>query len=209
MPICLSSTAVFSSCLQKKVSSCLNRTLDYDAHIPLDWKRTFSVYWRNYQANFVKLLEGFDIHAKALNKLAQQEQTQHAQEISSQLTDHFLRYQDDRVELQRFLYSYEDDRIALRTLAQKQEEERNHEQYSKIQQWLSNPGDDEQEYHRRWRGAREKFPGTAIWLLNEAKVKGWMDQDDPESSILWVYGIKGAGTLSDTQDLGRGFVVEC
>lgn len=167
-------------------------------HFCVDWKRTFTIYWRHYQEPFMKLLQRFDIQARALDKLAQQEHTQHVQDTNSQLTDHFLRYQDDRQELQRFLYSYEDDRTTLLNLALKQEEERKHEQYDKVQSWLSNPGDDEQRYQDRWRAERDKYPGTASWILQEQKLKDWMDKEEPDSSILWIYGKKGAGTLDFT-----------
>jgi hypothetical protein len=88
---------------------------------------------------------------------------------------------------------YEDERTALLNLMVKQEEERKHEQYSKVERWLTNPGDDEQQYQTRWRNRREKFPGTASWILEHPQVEEWMDKEEPTSSILWVYGKKGAG----------------
>ena len=156
------------------------------------WKRTFSIYWKDYQELFLKLLEGFDIHARHLDLLAQHEQAQHVQDTSSQLTDHFLQYQGDREEFRRFLCRYEDDRNRVLDEAAKQEEERKHEHYSKVQRWLSHPGEDEQAYQDRWRTEREKFPGTASWILESSQVKDWMDKEEPVS-ILWVYGKKGAG----------------
>jgi len=157
-----------------------------------DWRRTFPIYWRDYQEPFLKLLEGIDIHAKHLDLLAQHEQVQHAQDTSSQLTNHFLQYQDDREGFRRFLYRYEDERIRLLAQAAKQEEERKHEQYSKVQRWLSNPGEDQQTYQDRWRTERDKFPGTSSWILESSQVTDWMDKEEP-NSILWVYGNKGAG----------------
>lgn len=176
--------AIFSSCLQKEVSQtrkylrshCMrNEMLIAD----LDWKRTFSSYWKDYQAPFEELLKGFKIHAEHLDKFAKHQQTQNVQETSSQLTDHFLRYQEDREAFQRYL--------------SKLEEERTDAQYSKVQQWLSNPGDDEETYQARWRNERDQFPGTASWILEDKQVEQWMDKDEPASSILWIYGKKGAG----------------
>lgn len=163
-----------------------------------DWKRTFSIYWRDYQDDFLRLLEGFDLHARHLDLLAQHQHKQHVQEYSSQQTDHFLRYEDDREVFRQFLYRYEDDRTKLLSQAAMQEEERRQDQYSKVQRWLSNPGDDEQTYQARWRDERDRFPGTSIWILENSQVKDWMDKEEPSNSILWVYGKKGAGTWTKT-----------
>ncbi|KAH8911516.1 hypothetical protein BR93DRAFT_975495 [Coniochaeta sp. PMI_546] len=158
-----------------------------------NWKRTFSIYWRDYQDDFLRLLEGFDLHARHLDLLAQHQHKQHVQEYSSQQTDHFLRYEDDREVFRQFLYRYEDDRTKLLSQAAMQEEERRQDQYSKVQRWLSNPGDDEQTYQARWRDERDRFPGTSTWILENSQVKDWMDKEEPSNSILWVYGKKGAG----------------
>ena len=141
-------------------------------------------------------MDRFDLHAKYLDKLAKGQEKQLAQDTSSQLSDHFTRYQDDREDFRRFLYGYEDDRASLIRLAAQQEEERKHEQYSKVQRWLSNPGEDEQTYHERCRKTREEFPGTGSWILEKPQVVEWMDKEEPTSSILWVYGKKGAGTVT-------------
>ncbi|KAB5535360.1 hypothetical protein GE09DRAFT_358884 [Coniochaeta sp. 2T2.1] len=172
--------------------------LDFHIHVlklfaQKNWTRTFSIYWRDYQEPFVKLLEGFDLHAKYLDRLAKDQEKQHAQDTSSQLTDHFMRYQDDREDFRRFLYGYEDDRATLIRLAAQQVEERKEEQYSKVQRWLSNPGEDEQTYHKRCRSTREEFPGTGSWILKDPQVVEWVDKEEPANSILWVYGKKGAG----------------
>jgi len=39
----------------------------------------------------------------------------------------------------------------------------------------------------------ELEPGTAVWILNEAKIDNWMNEACPSYPVVWLRGKKGAG----------------
>lgn len=47
--------------------------------------------------------------------------------------------------------------------------------------------------HERFRGIREDSAGNGSWILRNEKVMNWIELETPESSILWIHGIPGAG----------------
>jgi hypothetical protein len=53
---------------------------------------------------------------------------------------------------------------------------------------------------------RQVVPGSGRWILEEPKIKDWLDPADSSVPIFWLNGIPGAGdadylTISDTYKL--------
>lgn len=91
---------------------------------------------------------------------------------------------------------YEQNRIEMFRLAEKEEERRKEEQKAAILAWLKTPGECQSGYHDMFVEVRNKFPDTAVWILNENKIFNWMNEEIPTHSVMWLNGKKGAGKFS-------------
>lgn len=90
-----------------------------------------------------------------------------------------------------FFQQYELDGEERRRKFEKQEEEDLRKKYIDVVEWFSaarSTVDDQNTFYQ------SRAAGTGEWILTEEKVHNWMEVDVPESSILWLNGIPGAGT---------------
>lgn len=42
---------------------------------------------------------------------------------------------------------------------------------------------------------RERYPDTGRWILEDKIISAWKDSDEPETPLVWMHGIPGAGML--------------
>ncbi|KAK0644073.1 hypothetical protein B0T16DRAFT_494972 [Cercophora newfieldiana] len=186
------------------------------------WKKTFVFDWRDYGESFESLLSSFDEHGSVLKRLSDEwrkqrtaesltslaqtsEETRRrandsvlrqnrllnsSNELNARLSNHadqFTRF------CQETMRQYEQTRIEMFRLAEREEEKRKEEQKATILTWLKTPGECQSSYHEMFLEVRNKFPETAVWILEENKMFNWMNEEIPTHSVMWLNGKKGAG----------------
>lgn len=94
----------------------------------------------------------------------------------------------------KFFQDYKEagEERAIAQRRQEQEEER--KKYLQVLEWFSASQSTLQD-HNTFCGTRSN--GTGDWILKEEKVRNWLEVDTPESSLLWINGIPGAGMFSN------------
>lgn len=125
--------------------------------------------WKNFATTFKNILDNLNRHRQLI--------TEQATVINFQRQDNFFdQYKSDGEERARLHHE------------RQQAEERS--KYLQVLEWFS-AARSTQEDHEEFRRARSQ--GTGDWILKEEKVRNWLEVDVPESSILWINGIPGAG----------------
>jgi hypothetical protein len=74
------------------------------------------------------------------------------------------------------------------------EEEQNRAKALAVVNWLS--AADASLDQEAFAATRHDLPNTGRWILNEPKVKEWLDPNDLTVPLFWLNGIPGAGTLN-------------
>ncbi|KAL5330616.1 hypothetical protein ACEPPN_000135 [Leptodophora sp. 'Broadleaf-Isolate-01'] len=133
------------------------------------WRQLFRSMWKNFATTFKNILDNLNRHRQLI--------TEQATVINFQRQDNFFdQYKSDGEERARLHHE------------RQQAEERS--KYLQVLEWFS-AARSTQEDHEEFRRARSQ--GTGDWILKEEKVRNWLEVDVPESSILWINGIPGAG----------------
>lgn len=90
----------------------------------------------------------------------------------------YRRYKEDMEDLKaRF-----DDQVATEQGKQK----------IAVKEWLS-VGDQLFKDHAEFSSIRNQYATTTRWIMANKSVEQWIDADEPDTPILWVHGIPGAG----------------
>jgi hypothetical protein len=90
------------------------------------------------------------------------------------------------------IQQYEQDRSERIILLNRQEKVEEDRKYLAVLEWLSGANSTVLD-HYTFRGRRTEYAGSGDWILKHEKVQNWMEPDTPESSVLWINGIPGAG----------------
>lgn len=150
----------------------------------LVWKRLFRSAWKNFGTQFKGIIERLVRHRNLIQsqaEVAHIEQSQRhfeiSQEQSQRSQEHFRRYQADILEIQ--------DRLRKNI-----EEEEQKKQLAVIE-WLS-AANSLLDYEV-FCSTRSDYPGTGDWILQHNFIRNWKDEQEPESPIVWMNGIPGAG----------------
>ncbi|KIW70328.1 hypothetical protein, variant [Phialophora macrospora] len=141
------------------------------------WKKSFTSFWKDFGTRFGGILKALDQHRSLIERLAQQYQ--------------FNQYQLDRKLLFEVVQSYESLREKLIADIDSRVEK---DQTRKLDDartllYASDPIVD----HERACERRAHHEHSGRWLLEKTQIKSWKDDDIPESSMLWLNGIPGAG----------------
>lgn len=73
-----------------------------------------------------------------------------------------------------------------------EDKEQSAKEFQAIQSWLRVNECDQLAIFETAAGPGNRFPGTCGWVLNNAKIRSWL-QKSPQSSILWLSGVAGSG----------------
>lgn len=73
-----------------------------------------------------------------------------------------------------------------------EDKEQSAKEFQAIQSWLKVNECDQLAIFETAAGPGNRFPGTCRWVLNNAKIRTWL-QKSPQSSILWLSGVAGSG----------------
>ena len=142
------------------------------------WRQVFRSMWKNFETRFRNILD-------SLNR--------HRQLIANQAAAiHYQQYQVDNQAVLGHIQQYEQDRKRNIEDRERQEESEMHKKYLEVLQWFSavDTTKSDQEVFTR---TRQEYPGSGDWILKNEKIRNWLEDDTPTSSILWLNGKPGAG----------------
>jgi hypothetical protein len=128
----------------------------------------FSATWKNFQESTKPILNDLLRHRELIERAASLHQIQESR--------------DARLQSQAAFAAMEKEHIGTKIRT--------------ISTWLST-GDwsDDQE---NFAAKRRDIPGSGAWVLDEAKVKAWLDPLSFHMPLLWLNGKPGAGKKSHT-----------
>jgi hypothetical protein len=132
----------------------------------LAWKQLFTATWKDFQASFKPILGDILRHRELIESTASLEQLQEARGAHLQSQTKFAAFE----------------------LGQ------NHKKMLDVVQWLSAADSDADQ--EAFASTRHDIPDTGRWVLNETKVKSWLDPNQSSVPIIWLNGKPGAGKLA-------------
>ncbi len=128
------------------------------------WKQMFRAAWKDFESKFQHLVDDLRIHKDLIES--------HASILQIQET------QVERAHMRR--------QFAMIEQSQRQKK------HLDVVTWLSavNPILD----HEAAISVRQSHPSSGRWLLQDSKMKAWLDHSRSSVPLLWMNGIPGAGT---------------
>jgi hypothetical protein len=161
-------TQVPSTCgsvLSRKESVCLIEHTSELTGGHLEWKTVFKSMWKSFDTEFRGILQSLERHKDLVE---QQTHIAHYQEHqATTVIFHENWAQQIKVEKEKRLVA--------------------------VQNWLV-VGPQAKDDHAEHQRIRDEYPTTAAWIFKHDYVKDWVEADLPESPLLWMHGIPGAGT---------------
>lgn len=148
------------------------------ADLPQVWRQIFRSLWKNFESRFRSILQALSRHRELIAEQAGLLHHQQYRHDMQAMLRHIQQYQHDREK------SIENDQAREEADAQRKRRE--------VLQWFSAAETirfDQENYS----ATRRQYSGTGDWILENEKVKNWIEEDTPISSILWMSGKPGAG----------------
>jgi hypothetical protein len=152
-----------------------------DNSIAAIWRQIFRSIWKDFETRFKHILDSLSQHRQLIVEQAQ--------------LLHFQQSQIDLQSLMLHIQQYEHDRSERMILLEKEAKYEEDKKYLTVLEWFSG-ADSTVLDHDTFRGIRSQYAGSGDWILKDEKVQNWMEPDTPESSVLWINGIPGAGRPS-------------
>lgn len=125
--------------------------------------------WKNFETTFKQILDNLKTHRGLIKEQAT-----------------LISFQRQELFIEQYKRDVEDRSRSL----EKQQEEEQWKKYVEILEWFSASKSTEAD-HAIFQEARS--PETGEWILEDEKVQNWLELDVPQSSIIWINGIPGAG----------------
>lgn len=132
----------------------------------LGWKQLFDASWRSFSGRFNSILQRLASNRELADKEAQSYSILEGKEFRQKVLE-----QIDRSEKERFDFRLRD------TLA-----------------WLDLQGQDREQQDLFECRSMARKDGTCEWILNNSKVRSWLDPEDGRS-LLWLRGKPGSGRI--------------
>ncbi|ROW00049.1 hypothetical protein VPNG_08321 [Cytospora leucostoma] len=148
------------------------------------WRQLLKSTWKDFDATFKRLLSSLNHHNDFLNKLAS---AQHMKQLNTFISN----YAVDADNIREHIDQYINDRKDRLLEAERTETERKWDHKQKVLQWLA--ATTMSGLHEKFFNVRKSCPGSGDWVLKSEKLKDWKAPNTPNNSILWLYGIPGAG----------------
>ncbi|PVH69331.1 hypothetical protein DL98DRAFT_625565, partial [Cadophora sp. DSE1049] len=133
------------------------------------WRQLFRSRWKDFEPTFKQILDNLNRHRNLIRE--------QAIVVSFQRKELFIEQHKRDVEGRS------------RSLKERQKAEQ-WRKYLDVVEWFSAANSIEAD-HANYQEARRL--GTGDWILKNEEVRNWLESDVPESSILWIKGIPGAG----------------
>ncbi|KAH7336622.1 hypothetical protein BKA65DRAFT_37368 [Rhexocercosporidium sp. MPI-PUGE-AT-0058] len=127
------------------------------------WKQLFRAAWKDFESRFRHIINDLRQHKELIESHATIAQIRETRAEREYVRNQFTMAEEARQQQRRI------DLIA----------------------WISatNPVLD----HEAAISVRSSYPGSGKWLLQESKMKTWLDHTRASTPILWMHGIPGAG----------------
>jgi hypothetical protein len=132
----------------------------------LVWTRFFKSMWKDFNTRFSGILKSLGRHKDLVECRANIAQ--------------YRRYQEDIADFKARL----DETVANEQAKKKMV----------VKEWLA-VGQQLQNDHQNFCRIRKECATTARWVLQHETIKHWMDTDIPNTPVVWMHGIPGAGQL--------------
>lgn len=145
------------------------------------WRQILKSSWKNYNTRYQSILDSLQRHKLLLAEQSALLHMQQSEYDSHLLRAHIRKYEDDRGEMLKSLNRQEADELL--------------KQQKSVLEWFSAASTIFTDHEDLVR-VRQKSAGNGSWILQEEKVGNWIELDTPESSILWIQGMPGAGKES-------------
>ncbi|CAG8955427.1 hypothetical protein HYFRA_00010292 [Hymenoscyphus fraxineus] len=142
------------------------------------WKQIFKSVWKDYKTRYQSVLNNLQQHKALL--------AEHATLL------HMEQYQSDNQYIRGHIQVHELNHQELLRKLEYQEQAELKRKQSEVLSWFSAASTTLKE-HEEFRVVRNTSAGNGSWILKNEKVNNWMELDTPESSVLWINGIPGAG----------------
>lgn len=146
--------------------------------LPKVWRQIFRSMWKNFDSRFKSILEALSRHRQLI---AYQADLLHHQQ-----------YQLDRTAMLRHIHQYREHRARDIKDQEQREEAEAQRKHREVLQWFcaaDTTASDQEVFSNK----RRQYSGTGDWILENEKVKNWLEEDTPMSSILWMNGKPAAG----------------
>jgi hypothetical protein len=173
------------------------------------WRKLFRATWKNYATQFKGTIERIYRHrqliesqaamkhyhqSKAHMDLSQQhlqfsQQQAQAQSEQSQAQFQFVAQQFQQS--QEHIMQYERDIEEINSKWNKLMEEEHQKKRLAVTEWLAAANCEV--LHDAFCAIKEDYPHTGRWILEDKIICNWKDSDEPETPIVWMHGIPGAG----------------
>jgi Sec-independent protein translocase protein TatA len=131
------------------------------------WVRIFKSMWKDFDTKFSGILKSLGRHKDLVECRATVSQ--------------YRRYQEDMTELKSKLEE---------TISAEKEKKK-----LAVKEWLAVDGQWERD-HESFCQVRKECPTTAKWILKHDSVEHWMQIDAPDTPVLWMNAIPGAGKMA-------------
>lgn len=147
--------------------------------------------WKNFDTTFECILSDLGRQTDLLDRLARLNSMMQSQHDSQCL-------QKLQKETEEHIKHYESDRVLIRQAIEEKNQDRAFNHREEVLKWVS-PAT-MSDIHEDHCNKRQGCPRSGEWVLRKSKFKGWKELDTPINSVLWMYGIPGAGKHSLYQD---------
>jgi hypothetical protein len=127
------------------------------------WRKLFTATWKDFQESFKPILSDLLRHRELIGSTASLEQIQESR--------------DARLQSQASFAALELEQSQAKKLA--------------VVNWLfaADAHDDQDAFV----ATRHDIPDTGRWILEEPKIKDWLDPSQSSVTIVWLNGKPGAG----------------
>lgn len=140
--------------------------------------------WKDFDSTFKSILDDLKRQCDLLDRVAGAEHMVQSQQDSQSL-------RELRTEHIMYVEQYKLDRDKLRQAVEENEKERARNHRDEVLKWVSSTT--MSDWHEEYCKKRQICPGSGRWVLRKEKLEGWKDSETPTNSVLWMYGIPGAG----------------
>jgi hypothetical protein len=152
------------------------------------WKQVFKADWRDFDIRFQGILENLQRHKNLAEYLARFAITNSSSDINLHIKEKLDTHGFDRTRL-------------LKDLDKKEHDERE-KKYWHVMEWLfpwrsieEKLKRDQVSDHESFGEVRRQNLGSGDWMIQNATMASWIDDDTPRHLVLWLNGIPGAGEL--------------
>jgi len=131
--------------------------------------------WKHFETNFKSILNALSRHRRLIADQA--------------AALHYRQYQFDSQQ-------YKQERSKNIEYCERQEASEMQRKRLEVLQWFS-AADTTDLDQEQFTYTRREYHGSGNWILKNEKIRNWLEDDTPVSSMLWLNGKPGAGITDE------------